>query len=102
MQKTGKKIELGLVQDIDADISTVTASISTVRKALLQAESLMGKNVEVLKTIGQAITRVENVSKEIGADSIMKEAQKRADIHKNITNTVNKSLSQIGSAISNL
>lgn len=102
MQKKGYKVELGVIQDIDADMGTVSASLSSIRKGLLQIESLIVKNVEVLKTVGQAITRVEAASKEIGADVVLKEAQKRADIHKSVSNTVNKTLSQIGGLISNL
>jgi hypothetical protein len=96
------KIELGVIQDIDADMGTVSESLRSIRKGLLQIESLIVKNADALKVAGQAISKVQGAAKEIGADSVLAEAQKRADLHKNLTNTVNKTLSQIGGVISNL
>ena len=102
MQKKGKKIELGVIQDIDSDLNSVANSLGLIRKGLLQIESLIVKNADALKIAGAAITKVETASKEIGANSVLNEVQKRSTLHKNLTNTVNKTLSQIGGVISNL
>ena len=96
------KIELGVIQDIDADMNSVADSLRTIRQGLLKIESLIAENANALKIAGSAISKVESAAKEIGADSILAEAKKRADLHKNLTNTVNKTLSQIGGVISNL
>ena len=95
-------VELSLIQDIDKDLNSVSESLRSARKALLQVESLIVKNAGALKTATQAISRVESVAKEIGADSVVKEAQKRATLVKQLSNTVNKTLSDIGGIISNL
>jgi hypothetical protein len=102
MQKKVINVEFSLIEDIDKDLSSVTESLRSARKALLQVESLIVKNANALKTATSAISRVESVAKEIGADSVMKEAQKRATLVKQLSNTVNKTLSDIGNVISNL
>ena len=102
MQKKVIKINLALIQDIDKDLDSVSESLSSARKALVQIESLIVKNADDLNTVTTAIARVESVAKEIGADAVVKEAQKRAALVKELSNTVNKTLSQIGGVISNL
>jgi hypothetical protein len=102
MQKKVIQIDLALIQDIDKDLNSVSQSLRSARQALLQVESLIQKNAQALKIATAAISRVESVSKEIGADSVLKEVQKRSSLAKELTNTVNKSISQIGGLISNL
>lgn len=96
------KVELGVIQDIDADMGSVSESLRTIRQGLVKIESLIVQNANALKIAGAAIAKVETAAKGIGADSVLAEAKKRADLHKNLTNTVNKTLSQIGGVISNL
>jgi hypothetical protein len=96
------KVEMGVIQDIDGDMGSVADSLRTIRQGLVKIESLIVQNANALKIAGQAIAKVETAAKEIGADSVLAEAKKRADLHKNLTNTVNKTLSQIGGVISNL
>ena len=95
-------VQLGLVQDITADLNSVGASLTSIRPVLTKAEDVLIKNFQTLELAEKAIVRVEGLAKELGADSLLKELEKPKMLLKEFRNTTNNTLKAVQSGIANL
>lgn len=95
---SAEKVELGLTQDIQADIDSVFSSLKSVRKVIIDAEVMLGKNAKAIQTIKKAIDRVERVGKEIGADEVVKVIQKQKSVVDKLEGNISKTIVGIGNA----
>ena len=93
-----EKVELGLTQDIQADIDSVVSSLRSVRKVIIDAEVILGKNARAIQVIKKAIDRVERVGKEIGADEVVKVVQKQKSVVDELERNISKTIVGIGNA----
>lgn len=69
-------VKLGLIQNIEADLKTWSGATESVKTALGQLASKLIKDNNELKLVFTAIDKVERAASEIGADPIVKEAQR--------------------------
>ena len=95
---SAEKVELGLTQDIQADIDSVFSSLKSVRKVIIDAEVMLDKNAKAIQTIKKAIDRVERVGKEIGADEVVKVIQKQKSVVDKLEGNISKTIVGIGNA----
>ncbi len=70
-----QKVELGLIQDIQADLKTWVTSSGTVKSAINQLITKVLKDNTELKMVFAAIDKVEKAAVELGVDNVVKEAQ---------------------------
>ena len=97
-----QKVELGITQDIQSDIDSVKSSLNSVRRVIIDAEIMLGKNAKVIQTIKKAIDRVESTAKEIGADEVLKMVQKQKSDVQELEKNISKTIVGIGNASQNI
>jgi hypothetical protein len=70
-----KKIELGLIQDIQADLNTWVGATNSVKTAINQLITKLIKDNTDLRDVFAAIDKVERAAAELGVDNVVKDAQ---------------------------
>lgn len=97
-----EKVELGITQDIQSDLDSVSQSVKSVRRVMIDAEVMLGKNAKALVTIKKAIDRVEKVAKEIGADEVIKVVQKQKTNVNELESNISKAIVGLGNAMQHI
>jgi hypothetical protein len=70
-----EKVELGLIQDIQADLNSWYPAMSSSKQAISQISAKLVKDNQELKLVSAAIDKVERAAVELGATEIVKQAQ---------------------------
>lgn len=71
----GVKFELGLIQDIQADLKTWYPAMNSTKQAIGQLSAKLVKDNQELKLVFAAIDKVEKAASELGANEIVKQVQ---------------------------
>ena len=71
----GVKFELGLIQDIQADLKTWYPAMNSTKQAISQLSAKLVKDNQELKLVFAAIDKVEKAAAELGANEIVKQVQ---------------------------
>jgi hypothetical protein len=71
----GIKFELGLIQDIQADLKTWYPAMNSTKQAIGQLSAKLVKDNQELKLVFAAIDKVEKAAAELGANEIVKQVQ---------------------------
>jgi hypothetical protein len=74
-QIKGVKFELGLIQDIQADLKTWYPAMNSTKQAISQLSAKLVKDNQELKLVFAAIDKVEKAAAELGANEIVKQVQ---------------------------
>ena len=96
------QVELNLITDITKDLDTVAASLNSIRPALIKIEDLLIKNFKTVELANQAILKVQQAAKEIGAEAFIKELDKPKTMVKEYNNTINQVLKSIQNGVASL
>ena len=97
-----QKVDLGITQDVQADINSVTQSVKSVTRVMIDAEMMLGKNATAIQTIKKAIDRVKNTAIEIGASEVVRVMQRQEAEVKQLEKNINKAIQGIGNAMLNI
>ena len=97
-----EKVELGITQDIQLDINSITESVKSVRRVMIDAEIVLAKNAKAIQIAKKAIDRVKNTAIEIGAEEVLRIVQKQETEVKELEKNISKSIQGIGNAMQHI
>jgi predicted nucleic acid-binding Zn-ribbon protein len=96
-----EKVELGAIDEIDAQIKKTVGELNGIRNLMRQAEKAAAENLKKVDNLQSDFNKIESMVKLLGLD-MPKEVEKNFKIANDLRVALKKAIGNLGSAIASI